>query len=172
MKEVIFLAFTLPPIPVIGVVRRNDHDMALLIEDRANVHLRAIFPAALLSRVTFPSHAIIFAFAALPCVRRLQFVLWNPQIKDAMKNGMIHRQFHKLVFGQHALDFAMKTLPLPLSPKIVCHENSAVEQVFSQNGNLLITQQQAARLDHVNPRVIEQVGVAQPNYPASRIDLQ
>src|SRR6266568_7715084 len=85
VKEVILLALTFPAIPIIGVVRRDDHDAALVIEDRADVHLRAIFPTAIPARVTFPGHAIILAVAALPYVGRLQFVFWNPQIKDAVE---------------------------------------------------------------------------------------
>ena len=74
-KEVIILAFTLPAVPIVGVVRRDDHDAALVIEDRADVHLRAIFPTAFPARVTFPSYAIVLAVAAPPYVRRLQLVL-------------------------------------------------------------------------------------------------
>src|SRR5439155_8566827 len=112
----------LPAVAVVTVVCRDDHDPALLIQNRPDVHLGAVFPTAILARVTFPSDAIGPARAALSYIRRLQFVLGNLEIKDAVKNEMLHREFNELAVGQHPLDLLMNTLPLPFSPKVVRHE--------------------------------------------------
>src|SRR5205823_1386516 len=143
VKEVIVLAFALPAVAVVAVVNRDDHHPALFIQNRPDMHLGAFFPTALFATVTFPSDPVISAATALPHVWCLQFVLGNAQIKYAVKDGMVHRQFHELAFGQHPLDFTMKTLPLPLPPKIISHKNPAVEKVFSQDRHFFVPQQQA-----------------------------
>jgi hypothetical protein len=54
-------------------------------------------------------------------------------------------------------------------PKIVHPQDSPVEQVFSKEGHLVLPQKQRAGLDHIDPGVIEQRRVGQPDDAPLRV---
>src|SRR5206468_7510069 len=126
-KEILLLTLTLPAVPIVHVVCRDDHDAALLNEDRADMHVFALLVTAILARVNLPGDTtVVFALFSSPVVGSLQAVLRAFQVEHTMKNRVLHRQLDKLAFGQNAFDFVMKDFPLPLTPKVVRHEHPAI----------------------------------------------
>src|SRR6185369_6575000 len=62
-----------------------------------------------------------------------------------------------------------KVVPFPLAPKIIDHQESAVEQVVSQDRNFLLIELQPSWFDDVNERVIEQFLVGEFEHQPFRI---
>ena len=50
-KEILVLALALPAVAIVHVVCRDDHDAALFIEDRADMHVFALLVTAILAGV-------------------------------------------------------------------------------------------------------------------------
>src|SRR5690349_10241890 len=80
-----------------------------------------------------------------------------------MENLMVHFEFLELVFRsrERSFNFPLELCPLSQAPKIVRPQDSAVEQILSEWFNLLVAQEQGARLDHIDPRIIEQSRVGE-----------
>src|SRR5947208_15720173 len=139
-EEIRVLALALPAVAIVHVVRGDDHDAALLVEYRADMHVSALLVTALMPRVHLPGDTTVpLALFSRRVVGSLQAVLWTFEIEHTMKNRVVHRQFDELLFRQDALDFMSKDLPLPFAPKVVRHEHAAIEQILSQDGNLFIS---------------------------------
>src|SRR5437868_7107419 len=98
VEEVSVLAFALPTIPIVRIVSGDDHDVPLVIEDGAHMHL-----LALLAVMVLPRHAGVLAALAEHEVGRLKSVLIRPQVEHTMKNRVIHSDFSKGLIGEHPL---------------------------------------------------------------------
>ena len=88
-----------------------------------------------------------------------------------MIDRMLERQFDPLAVRENFSDFLGHALPFTFAPKIVHHQEAAVQQIFSQRGHLVVVERERARLDHVDEWVIGQIRVGQPKVAAVRINL-
>ena len=127
MEEPVVFAFALPAVAIVAIVRGDDHEPALLVEEAADVHLGAFLDAAIALRMSLPGDAIIPAALALARVRRLQFVERPLEVEDRVENGMVHRQVHPFTLREDALELRGHAFPLPFAPEIIEHEKAAVE---------------------------------------------
>src|SRR5438477_5599806 len=133
MEKAIILAFTLPAIAVVAVVRRDDHDPALVVENGPDVHLPALLAVMVFPSDTKCSTVWVQAPYPLTYIRGLQLALGHFDVEHAVEELVGHTQFDELAFGQNPFDLTMKIGPLPLSPEIVGHEHAAVEQILPKD---------------------------------------
>src|ERR1051325_7215854 len=174
MKEIVVLAFAFPAVAVIAIVRGDDHDAAFGVQDGAYVHFFRPGIAARLPRDAILAAAWLQAADALQDIRRLKLLLRHLNVENHVKDRMVHGQFHKIALrlGKDPLHLVVKVFPLQITPKIVRHEKTAIQQVIAKNLYLLLIQSPSPRFGHVNPRIVIEVPVVEPEKPAVRIDLQ
>src|SRR4051812_5256130 len=85
---------------------------------------------------------------------------------------MVHGQFQKVALGKGPFYFCFEVLPLERAPEVVCHQESAIEQVFAQSRNFSVVQTHGPGLDHVNEGIVEEFRFGEGQDPAVRIDLE
>ena len=142
----------------------EDHHAALVVEDALEVNVARV--------LAFPGDAVELAVGAAPDIRALHLVLLPLDVEHAVEDGVLHLQFDGLALGEDALDFADEVRQLGLAPEVVHHEEAAVEEILPHDGNLLVREAQRADLDHVNPRIVEEVRVFDLEQSAERVHLQ
>src|ERR1039458_8900481 len=87
MEEPVVFALAFPGIAVVAIVRGDDHDMSLVVEDGADVHFAAILlVAVLVTMICFPSEVRGTTTGGDRHGRRLQFIFGNLDVEHAMKN--------------------------------------------------------------------------------------
>src|SRR5229473_1699195 len=129
VKESVLLALAFPGVAVVTVVRRDDHDAALVIENGADVHFPAFLAVMIFPGDTVAPAVWVQAADALAVIRRLQLVERRRfDVKNTKKNRMVQGQVLELAFGKDALDFVLEVVPLFPAPEIIGHEDAAVEQ--------------------------------------------
>src|ERR1051325_7186493 len=160
MKVRVVLALTFPAIAIVCIVCGNDHDSAFVIKDRADMNWPAFFTVVIL-----PGNVIIRIAPTVTqphaLARYLQFFLRPLYVEYAMKDRMIHWYVNEFAVGQNALDLFIKMLPLRFAPEIIGHHEPAVAQIFLENRHFLVFEFQAARLNEINPGIVEQIRIVE-----------
>src|SRR5205085_4143702 len=78
----------------------------------------------------------------------------------------------ELALRENFFYLVAEILPLHITPKIVRHQEAAVEQILPQDGNFFFVEIEATRLDHVNPRIAGEIGIRQAKEAAIGIDRE
>ena len=148
LEVIVIVAFPFPPVAVVGVVRGNHHETAFVVENGAVMDSSNVAVV-----VGFPSHASGLARGA---DFNVGYLVLGFDVENATVERMIEGQFHEVAVGEDLFQLAGHARPLAITPEVVQHEKTAVEQVVAQRDHLFLGQIQTARFDHVNERVIGQ----------------
>ena len=80
---------------------------------------------------------------------------------ETAEHGMLGRQVDDLALGKDALELAHDVLPLDRAVEVVEGRRPAAQEELAQDGHFLVLQPQVARLDEVDPGVLEQLRIGQ-----------
>src|SRR5262249_49950042 len=116
----------------------HDHDPAFVIKDGAVMNFLGAGIVAWFVRVT--------SFSPLNSGH-----LWLlREIKHAMKNRMIGLKVFRLPIREEQLELFVKIEPFAVSPKVVHHQKTSVEQIPAQDRKFIFFEGQAAWLHNID----------------------
>src|SRR6266545_5832999 len=170
MEVNLVLAFAFPPVTVVGVVCRNDHEALPVIQPGAQVH---VFGTLTPIR-RYASLRIGRVVIAFPEVNRggLQIVQGALEIEDAVKQGVVRGQLNPTAFGQDAFHLRLEIFPIPRSPEVIRHEHAAVEKILAEGADFLVAQFHAPGLRGEDEGIVEEGRVGQLQHPAVGVHFQ
>src|SRR6266850_4718200 len=135
----------LPPVAHVGVEVDEDHRAAAVVEDRAQVlHDAAPLPGAPLQERAE--------------ARDLRVAV---DLVETTEDGMILRHLDDLAIGEQLLHLTFEISPFERPVKIIHHRAASAQQELAQRCRVAVAHAHAARLDEVDPRILEEARVVE-----------
>ena len=131
-----FFGLAFPTIDQVVVVAQQDHHLALVVKD----------PVEMRRGVVFNTRYRMVRVTLSPEVDRdrLRFFL---KVIDDVENLMVQRQFFWFAIGEDAFQLLVKVVPLFVSPELIDHQESTVEQILSQGPGFCVGENDRSRGD-------------------------
>src|ERR1051326_363358 len=120
LEVIVIVAFPLPAVAIVGIVRGNHHHAALVVEDGAMVHHGGVraFPGAMLG--------IEFALRSEINVGHLALGL---DAENALVERVVQGQLDEIPVRENFLHLLRHPRPFPFAPEIVQHQTAAVQPI-------------------------------------------